>query len=142
MPPELREVRRWLEKAGHDWRTAEAVVAHDPPITDTAAFHCQQAFEKLLKAYLVQARDPFEKIHDLEQLLDQCAGHDAAFGEFRQHALDMNAYAVRFRYPGPADPSVEEVQDALRAVAEVWRFVIARLPPEVQPNSDSERRLG
>jgi HEPN domain-containing protein len=133
MPPELREVRRWLEKARHDRQTAEAALALQPPITDTAAFHCQQAFEKLLKAYLVQARDPFEKIHDLEQLLDQCARHDAAFRELRQHAVEMTAYAVRFRYPGPADPTVEQVEQALRVVKSVWDFVLAHLPKEAAP---------
>ena len=136
MPPELREVKRWLEKAKHDWHTAEAAVSCQPAITDTSAFHCQQAVEKLLKAYLVQRRDPFEKIHDLEQLIDQCAQHDPLFAELRKRAMPLSAYAIRFRYPGPADPSVEDVREALRVVAEVWRFVTSRLPPEVVPETD------
>ena len=53
MPPEAAEVRQWLRKAVNDQRAARAALDQDPPITDVAAFHCQQAAEKLLKAYLV-----------------------------------------------------------------------------------------
>ncbi len=53
MSPETAEVKRWLEKADHDRRAAPLALAGEPPITDVAAFHCQQAVEKLLKAYLV-----------------------------------------------------------------------------------------
>ena len=52
MPPEEAEIQRWLEKAEHDRRAADALLDQDPPITDAAGFHCQQAVEKLLKAYL------------------------------------------------------------------------------------------
>ncbi|MBU0617945.1 MAG: HEPN domain-containing protein [Planctomycetes bacterium] len=132
MPPELAEVKRWLEKAKHDWHTAEAAVSHQPPITDTAAFHCQQAVEKLLKAYLVYRRNPFEKIHDLEELVNQCTTHDSKFAELRQRVQPLTTFAVRFRYPGPGDPSVEEVQAALKVVNEVQQFVTERLPTEVR----------
>jgi HEPN domain-containing protein len=53
MPPELGEVRRWMDKARRDWKMAKAGLVQDPPVTDGAAFHCQQAVEKMLKAYLV-----------------------------------------------------------------------------------------
>src|SRR5438874_10619674 len=43
MPPDPAEARRWLEKADRDRRTAETVLAQIPPITDTGAFHAQQA---------------------------------------------------------------------------------------------------
>lgn len=133
MPPELAEVKRWLEKADHDRRAAELTLREARPITDIAAFHCQQAVEKLLKAYLVYRRHAFEKIHDLEELVDQCARHDATFAELRDRVRPVSAYAVRFRYPGPTDPSVAEVREALQVVQEVWQFVTDRLPAEVRP---------
>lgn len=131
MPPELAHVRAWLTKAEHDRRTAEAALNQHPPITDTAAFHCPQAVEKLLKAYLVHRGAAFEKVHDLEVLLAQCARWDAAFSELIERVEPLSAFAVRFRYPGPADPTVEQVRAALAAVAEVQQFVAARLPPAV-----------
>jgi hypothetical protein len=40
----------------------------NPPLLDVAAFHCQQAAEKLLKGFLVHASVDFGKMHDLEKL--------------------------------------------------------------------------
>lgn len=97
MPPELLEVRRWLEKAEHDRLTAQAALAQSPPITDTAAFHCQQAVEKQLKAYLTWRERDFEKTHDLRALLEFCADDDPAFLEQRDEVEPLTAYAVRFR---------------------------------------------
>jgi HEPN domain-containing protein len=53
MPPEDAEIRRWLVKARHDWSAATKILSPDCQELDVAAFHCQQAVEKTLKAYLV-----------------------------------------------------------------------------------------
>ena len=79
MSPERAEVLSWLSKADHDRRAAQLAVAASPPITDVAGFHLQQAAEKLLKAFLVARRIPFEKIHDLSELIEQCIDVDADF---------------------------------------------------------------
>jgi HEPN domain-containing protein len=133
MPPEFREVMRWVEKADHDQAGAEAAIERTPPVTDVAAFHCQQAVEKLLKAYLVYCEEPFEKTHDLVELTAICAQRDVEFETLKDQVRPLTPYAVRFRYPGPADPSVEEVKEALQVVAEVRKFVAGRLLPEVVP---------
>ena len=95
--------------------------------------HCQQAVEKLLKAYLASREHEFEKIHDLEILAGQCALYDPAFASLRERVDPLTPFAVRFRYPGPADPSVEQVQGALVVVREVWDFVLDHLPPDARP---------
>lgn len=133
MPPELHDVKSWLIKAEHGRQTAQAALAHQPPITDTAAFHCQPAIEKMLKAYLVVRHMPFEKIHDLQALLRQCAQQDSTFEKLFDRVEPLSAYAVRFRYPGPADPTIEQVKKALTVVEEVRDFVMRLLPPEVAP---------
>lgn len=133
MPPELAEVREWIRKADHDRRMAELGLAESPAITDAAAFHCQQAVEKLLKGYLIFRQQPFEKIHDLEVLVEQCERLDTTFADLVDAVEPLSPYAVRFRYPGPADPTVDEVRQALDVVANVRRFVLERLPDEVRP---------
>ena len=127
MPPEAAEIRRWLEKADHDRRAAKALLAQTPPITDAAAFHCQQAVEKLLKAYLSSRGAELEQTHDLRVLANICAEHNAAFETLRDSVAPLTAFAVRFRYPGPADPTVEKVHDAITVIDEVHRFVMDRL---------------
>ena len=83
--------------------------------------------------YLVSQEVVFEKIHDLRRLLDYCVATDDAFETLRDMAEPLTLYAVAFRYPGPAEPSREEVGEALRVVKEIWDFVTARLPDEVVP---------
>jgi hypothetical protein len=48
-------VERWLRVAEPDRKMALARMAQDPPLLDGAAFHCQQAIEKLLKGFLTLA---------------------------------------------------------------------------------------
>jgi len=133
MSPDAGDVRQWLKKAAHDREVAELAVKNVPAITDVAAFHTQQAVEKLLKGYLVFHEIEFEKIHDLEILLSHCAEQDPAFLGLLDRVEPLTSYAVRFRYPGPGDPTVEQVASALRVVTEVETFVLDRLPPEVRP---------
>jgi HEPN domain-containing protein len=130
MRPELAELRRWLIKARHDRSAAMKILTPDCEEFDAAAFHCQQAVEKLLKAWLVFRRRPFEKVHDLGLLLYYCASEDRAFETLRDAIEPLTVYAVAFRYPGPADPTRGDVEEALRTVAMVWDFVTARMPEE------------
>ncbi len=130
MPPDLAELRRWLEKAEHDLRTAEVALDLSKPVTDTAAFHCQQAVEKLLKAYLFWRDREFEKIHDLRALALECTSLDSGFQTWIDRVGPLTAYAVRFRYPGPNDPTPREAREALALAHEIQAFVFERLPPE------------
>lgn len=133
MPPEAAEVRRWLTKADNDVRAAQAALSLTPAITDVAAFHCQQAVEKMLKGYLVWQGREFEKIHDLRALANLCTERDPTFADLREQIAPLTPFAVRFRYPGPADPTVDQVRSAL-ATAEVARaFILARIPADMHP---------
>jgi len=133
MPPEAAEVQRWLRKAHRDWSAARKILASQEPETDVAAFHCQQAVEKMLKAYLLHRAVEFEKVHDLGRLLDQCAALLADFEELRDAVIPLTIYAVAFRYPGPAEPNREQVESALTAVEQVWVFLRGILPEDILP---------
>ena len=62
------EVVGWLRVAEADRRAATVCMDSGPPLLEVAAFHCQQAVEKLLKGFLVHASVDFTKTHDLERL--------------------------------------------------------------------------
>ncbi len=47
------EIRQWIIKGDHDLGTAKITYLNIPEYLDTITFHCQQAVEKHLKAYLV-----------------------------------------------------------------------------------------
>lgn len=89
--------------------------------------------EKLLKAFLVARGHPFEMIHDLRALTNECAKLHAGFATLRDRIGPLTAYAVRFRYPGPADPTVEQVREALEVVEALTAFLAPRLPMDVFP---------
>ncbi len=134
---EVNEIRRWPNKARNDWQAAQHIMRAGGVETDVAAFHCQQAVEKLFKAFLVSERIAFEKIHDLRLLLNQYSSCDEAFESLRDAAEPLTLYAVAYRYPGPAEPSAAEVERALRAVQTVWTFVTLRLPREAADNLET-----
>lgn len=94
---------------------------------DVVAFHCQQAVEKSLKAYLVARRVEFEKIHDIRRLLDMCSELDPDFEALREQTEPLSIFAVSFRYPGPAEPTRAEVESALRAAEAGVRFAFDRV---------------
>ncbi|MGH2370961.1 MAG: HEPN domain-containing protein, partial [Chloroflexota bacterium] len=79
MPPEDEKRRltwEWLAKAREDILTADRA-AQPPPLVDSVLFHCQQAAEKALKAYLTWNDQPFRRVHDLEELIRQGAAVNA-----------------------------------------------------------------
>jgi HEPN domain-containing protein len=59
------EVKAWFQKTVNDMRSARILLEHDPPVLETACFHCQQDVEKAFKAFLVWKAIPFEKVHSL-----------------------------------------------------------------------------
>jgi HEPN domain-containing protein len=95
----LDEVKAWLQKAANDLLSARILLEHDPPVMETACFHCQQSVEKALKAFLVWKTIPFEKVHSLSYLLDLCERQDPGFSHIRERAETLAAYAVEVRYP-------------------------------------------
>jgi len=131
----VRLSREWLRKAHHDLKNAH-IVSRDPegPL-DTAIYHCQQAAEKALKGWLTCKGIPFEKTHDLTQLVRQAATINPDFNHFSEAVQYLTPYASIFRYPGLADepmPSREEFDEAIRYAQAICEFVTQLLPSDVQ----------
>ena len=75
-------VANWLLKAENDLIMAkdERFLKKDGFVTDGICFHCQQAAEKYLKAFLVLHSVDFEKTHNLEFLANLCKAISGDFG--------------------------------------------------------------
>lgn len=117
--------RSWLRKADSDLANAELCLAAGKSL-DTACFHCQQAAEKAIKAYLIAEGVEFPFIHDLKRLLEYCLATDAAFEALTADALCLNPFAVMTRYDDAFWPEAEEVQQAVDAARNIRRFVSER----------------
>lgn len=71
MTPALKAyVEAWVAKAEHDLISAQRLLEIEPMILDNACFHCQQAVEKYLKAYLIYKGLDVERTHDIIFLLN------------------------------------------------------------------------
>ena len=129
------ETRRWLAKAERDLYAARTGMGADPPLLDDAAFHCQQAVEKVLKAFLVGHGQSFRKTHLLVEIGMQCVEVDSSLLLLVERVRPLTDYAWRFRYPGETEiPTEEEAKRALTIAEEVVAAVRDRLP---LPTSDS-----
>ena len=112
-------VERWLRVAERDRNTVLACMAGDSPLYDSAAFHCQQAVEKLLKGFLTLAGKRGGKTHSLEQLgtLAQASFPDIA--ELVAAAHEWSKWAWVYRYPeedAPPEPGEAEIRAALDVI--------------------------
>ena len=132
----VADTTSWLQRVEGDLRAAEVDLAAHPPLFGDAAFHCQQAAEKTVKAFLTWHDLPFRRTHDLTELGRQCASLDASIEPICQRIEPLTAYAWVFRYPGAVEePDREDVEQALALAREVYAAVLSRLPAETRPSA-------
>lgn len=130
------EAHAWLVKSLEDMRAARALI--DAGLPGTALFHCQQAAEKSLKAFLTWRRVPFRRTHDIEEIGTACSDAEPALGPAVKAAEPLTAYAWMLRYPGdPYVPDAGEAESALAVARGVYQEIAARLPkgPAVRRNA-------
>jgi HEPN domain-containing protein len=132
-----RQVEDWLGVAEIDRLAALACLATSPPLTTAAAFHCQQAAEKLLKGFLVHADVSFGKTHDLRKLGLSVASRfqnlAAVVGVMEEWTIWNSAY----RYPTDAIPEPVPSPDELRRALAVIDGLAARLRSLAAGKSDA-----
>ena len=132
MPRDARakEVAAWLARAELDLRAAEVDLGVSPPLLADAAFHCQQAVEKVLKALLAHHDHLFRETHDIAELALACLQHEPSLEQLLRSSAPLTEYAWRFRYPGEVfEPDRREVEDAL----EVAHRVVGEVRTTVDP---------
>ena len=127
MTPALKTyIELWLSKAGHDLISAQRLLEIEPMILDNACFHCQQAIEKCLKAFLVYHGRDIERTHNIIFLLSECANFDPIFATI--DPLNINAYAVQGRYPDSnLTPTIDEAKSYYLLALQVRDLVAERI---------------
>ncbi|MDI3531239.1 MAG: hypothetical protein PWP60_1088 [Candidatus Atribacteria bacterium] len=126
-----KEVKQWLIKSQRDLDLARLLLKGG--YLDTAVYHCQQAVEKAIKAYLTYRDVPFEKTHNLVALLAFCVPLEPSFGQWRETTEILTPYATEFRYPGDVlEPEASEAEEALARAEALVNFIVQLLPPEIR----------
>ena len=111
-----REAGRWLAVAAADMRAVRLCLEADEPMLGIAAYHCQQAAEKVVKGMLVMAGIPFAKTHDMARLGDLAASRYADFMPLLAEIGRLTIWGYAYRYPSLEDvPEPEPPPDAIIA---------------------------
>lgn len=129
---QLEEARAWLAKADEDRAAVTALLAPQPPLLGVAAYHCQQAAEKLLKGLLTAHAVPFRKTHDLDELAESMVVSRPDLAATVDPLRSRTTWSFAFRYPsivGPvgATPVLGEIDAAVAELRRLREQVVAVL---------------
>lgn len=122
-------VLRGIEKADNDLKAVKYLIAIEDAPLDVLSFHCQQAIEKYLKAYLTWIDIRVTKTHDLASILNMCIDKDREFKKLNVDKISrLTLYAVEIRYPEEyIEINLEEIKEFYKLAKAVREFVIQRL---------------
>jgi HEPN domain-containing protein len=97
-------------------------------------FHCQQAAENTLRAFLAWHDVWFSKTHIIKELGRLCVALDATLNVSIGRASSLMDYAWKFRYPGGGPlPSPEEAKEAIELARQLFEAVLVRLSDNCKP---------
>jgi HEPN domain-containing protein len=129
----VKIVEEWLEKVRRDLVMARKACEGDDAVPDQAAFHVQQAAEKLTKAALVALRKRPRKGHEIGEFANRLPATFAHRDRFLALAR-FTKFVWMHRYPGEAGAPPEPEPSAAEALA--WIGEVEAL------KADFERWLG
>lgn len=128
----------WLRKANDDMAVAERLLADEAAFSNAVTFHCQQAAEKYIKAFLVWHEIDFPKTHDLEELLDLAETSNGNLAASLRHVIALTPYGVELRYPGDRpDATANEAHEAVTFARQVRDAILPLIP---KPSDGSGER--
>jgi len=90
----MREiVQEWVKRGDSDLEAAK-LLAPEKGLENQTGFHCHQAIEKWLEAYLIKQGEELRKIHDLTALVIDCEKHDSEFQKLEVLVEGITDFAV------------------------------------------------
>jgi len=128
MSDEMEIARQWLAKAKNDLLNADNNLKSEEVPFDTVCFHCQQAAEKILKAYLVGNGQSYPITHDLFLILEKILPLNKDAENLRDALAILMPYAVEIRYPDDFTPTEEDAREARAAAEHILKWLANALP--------------
>ncbi len=143
MSDEIEVSKQWVAKAKNDLLNADNNLKAEEIPFDTVCFHCQQAAEKFLKAYLVANDNSYPISHDLILLLEKILPLNASAEVLRDDLALLMPYAVEIRYPDDwFMPTEEDAKEAREAVSHVTSWLQNTMPKVFAESSTSQNDGG
>ena len=133
-------IENWLKKAESDLKIVdhELKLPEDEVVKDLVCFHCQQAVEKYLKAFLIFHEVEFPRTHNIEFLLEQSAKIDRDFSGI--DIDELSDFGVNIRYPDDYYiPEINEVRFYYDLAKRIKSLVLEKIKPGKEDTSDQDR---
>ncbi len=114
----------WFFHAYEDLLAAKLLI-DDNRLLGPAIFHCQQAIEKSLKAFMLFKTRRLLDGHNLTWLCKQAAMLDSGFTKWIGKSTLLNRFYIETRYPAdiPEDITRSLAEEILEATNEMMDFV-------------------
>jgi len=123
-PSDSRRYYDWLDRAEEDMYAASVLMKEDNCYL-TCAFHCQQAIEKALKAYVLFKSTRLLDGHNLTWLCRQAIRYDKKFIQWLDESASLNRCYIETRYPTdiPFEFGYEQMISAYNMAREMYAFI-------------------
>lgn len=114
----------WLFHSYQDLLAAKVLI-DDKRLYAPTVFHCQQAIEKALKAYMLYKSHRLFDGHNLAWLCKQAAMLDSDFTKWLAQCAMLNRFYIETRYPADIPIEIDRAQtdEILTATDEMVDFV-------------------
>ena len=93
-------------------------------------FHCQQAAEKYLKAFLILNEIKFPFSHDLSKLYNLCLQIDSSLGIDINYLEDLTKFAVEIRYSKNPQIDEEALYSGYNYVQTIRNTILSKITEE------------
>lgn len=119
-----RHYFEWMEFASEDLAAA-AILLKDGTCLNAACFHCQQAIEKAVKAYLLFMTKRNYDGHNLSWLVRQASKLDEEFIRFMPDMTALNHCYIECRYPAdiPAELDADAAVHFFNITKEIYEYI-------------------
>ncbi len=135
-------IQKWLDKADRDLLAAKHELTFEDAVVESVCFHCQQAVEKYIKAYLIYLDIKFPKSHDIGLLFGVGEVKDPNLSKLKEDADSLTDYAVEVRYPDSLfEPSGDDAAEAYEVAQNIRDYIKSNLlggPEHDRGNNDNE----
>jgi len=120
--------RPWLDKAADDLAVGKLALTNG--FTAHTCFLAHQAFEKVLKAYLIYRRGAYPRTHKLVDLVRECSHFEGSITDLLDNAIGLDQYYIPTRYPDATPgtlpqtlPSRDQASEALIAAQHAFDLI-------------------
>jgi len=116
----------YLAQMDYDHALKSANTFHPAPV-EIICFHCQQAAEKILKAYIAAHGDTPVKTHDLTTLIKYCEQYSSDFNNYADFGDMLTAYNSDTRYSPKLSLAESDMKQALNYAHKIMEFTTSKL---------------